>query len=364
MDTVTINSRKVAMFSDLHWGKSRDSDVKLESAKKFIDWFIELIKERNIKDVLFLGDWFDNRNLISVKTQNYSYEALRKFSENGINLYMIVGNHDAYFKDTIEVNSIKHYNDIPHIHPVEELTKIHFAPTDKYGLMCPWDTYREMDEKFDVMFGHYEFKGAYLVGTVSKHGMNIDDLFENAPLIFGGHYHISADYQHENGRVVTLGCPLQLDWGDFENDKGVYILNTEDMTFEFIKNKISPKHIRIYWTHIKEKTEKFDTITGNYVKFVVDSKPKFEHIMKVLNIINSKDPIKTCEPEFVYNKNINILEGVDISDESDSVLTMSKLEYMEKYIKEYFKNSEDMADLDANLMIDMMRNLYKETELE
>ena len=364
MNSITIGSRRVALFSDLHWGKSRDSDVKLQSANEFIDWFIELVKKENINDVIFLGDWFDNRNSITVKTQNHSYAALRKFSDNGINLYMIVGNHDAYFKDTIDINSIKHYHDIPGIYPIEELTEIHFSPTNKYGLMCPWETYTESDETYDVMFGHYEFQGAYLVGTVSSSGMNIEDLLVKSPMIFGGHYHIRAEYDHKEGKVVTLGCPLELTWGDYENPKGVYILDTEDMSYEFIENKISPKHIRMYWSHIKDSNEKFDKIKGNYVKLVVDTKYKFEHIMKVLNMINTKNPLKAAEPEFVYNKNMNILSTVDITSDSDGVLSMSKLEYMENYIVEYFKNSDDVEGMEADIMITMMKDLYKETEME
>jgi len=363
MNSITIGSRKVALFSDLHWGKSRDSDVKLQSANDFIDWFIVTIKKLDIKDVIFLGDWFDNRNHISVKTQNHSYNALRKFSDNDINLYMIVGNHDAYFKDTIVVNSITHYNDVPNVYPIEKMTEVHFASTDKYGLLCPWETYEDTPNNYDVMFGHYEFQGAYLVGTVSKSGMNVEDLLKKAPTIFGGHYHIRAEYEHKEGKVVTIGCPLELDWGDYENPKGIYILDTSDMSYEFVENTTSPKHVRMYWSHIKEKTEKFDKIDGNYVKFVIDTKYKFEHIMKILNLINTKNPL-TAEPEFVYNKNMNILSTVDITSDSDGILSMSKLEYMENYIDEYFKTSDDMGGLKVSTMINMMKELYKETATE
>ena len=80
MKEITISSDKIALLSDVHWGKSRDSDVKLKVLNDYFDWYIQLLRNKGIDTVIFLGDWFDNRNLISVKTTNQAYEILKKFS--------------------------------------------------------------------------------------------------------------------------------------------------------------------------------------------------------------------------------------------------------------------------------------------
>lgn len=362
MNQITINAKKIALVSDVHWGKSRDSDTKLKVINDYFDWYLNLLKEKNVDTILFLGDWFDNRNLISVKTQNQAYDVIRKISEAGITMYMIIGNHDAYFKNTIEVNSIKPYSDIKNIYPIQDLTQVKFS-SGKTGLLCPWDTFdKSMKDKYDVMFGHFEFQGAYLTGSVSTGALNVGDILKVAPLAFGGHYHLRNAYKQKNGTLVTVGCPAELDWGDTGNEKGVYILDTESMNYEYIKNDLSPKHIKIHWSKIKNKVEDFSKIEGNYVKFVIDTAYKFEHIMKVINIINALNPLRPCETDFVYSNNMNALDGLDFNAD-DKILSMSKIDYMIKYIEEYFKNTEE-DEMDIDKMVQLTEQFYKSTTNE
>ena len=73
MNRIFIDEDKVAIFSDIHFGKNKDNTTKLSIADKYIDWFIQKLKENNIKTVLFLGDLYNNRNSISLKTLNTCY---------------------------------------------------------------------------------------------------------------------------------------------------------------------------------------------------------------------------------------------------------------------------------------------------
>ncbi len=362
MNQITINADKVALVSDVHWGKSRDSDIKLKVINDYFDWYLDLLKEKNIDTIIFLGDWFDNRNLISVKTQNRAYDMVRKISEMGITLYMIVGNHDAYFKNTIEVNSIRPYTEIPNVYPIEDLTEIKFK-SGKTGLMCPWETFnKNMKSKYDVMFGHFEFQGAYQGGSVSMGAFNIGDILNNAPLAFSGHYHLKNVYKQKTGKLITVGSPAELDWGDAGNEKGVYILDTKTMEYEYVKNELSPNHVKLYWSKIKNKVEDFTKVEGNYVKFVVDTTYEYEHVMKIINIINALNPLRPCETDLVYNNNMNALQSLNF-DADDNILSMSKIEYMIKYIEEYFKNTEE-EELDLDRMIRITEKFYKDTATE
>ncbi len=72
---------KVMIFSDFHWGKSKNSEIKIQQNEKFIKWLIQQAKINNITHIIFMGDWFETRNTISVKTYNHSYEALCNMSK-------------------------------------------------------------------------------------------------------------------------------------------------------------------------------------------------------------------------------------------------------------------------------------------
>ena len=51
-----IEKPKIAIFSDLHLGEHNNSATWHKIAIDWCDWFINKLKERKIKDVVFMGD--------------------------------------------------------------------------------------------------------------------------------------------------------------------------------------------------------------------------------------------------------------------------------------------------------------------
>lgn len=360
MKEVIIDGEEIAIFSDIHWGKSRDAEVKIATNIQFMEKFTDFVAERNIKHVIFGGDWFDNRNYISVKTQNRAYDCLKKLADIA-KVYMIIGNHDAYFKESIDVNSIRTYADMKNIIPIEELTEIQFLPSEKTGLMCPWSAFNldEVTKKYDTMFGHFEFNGAILRGAVHHGGVSMQTLTETAPLVFSGHFHIRKEYPQRSGKLLTIGSPCELDWGDADNVKGFYTLNTKTLEYTFHENDFSPRHIKIYWSKLKKKQESLKNIKGNYIKLVIDEEYKFDKIMKVLNLINLKRPIKPGQTDFIYNNNFsNILDQFD-TDTDEKITTLSKLDYIKKFIDHA---DDSLEDLDKGVLLGMVNEYYNLTE--
>ena len=51
-------SNKVAIFSDLHMGVHCNSSMWHKIATDWAKWFAMQLKEHNIKDVIFCGDFF------------------------------------------------------------------------------------------------------------------------------------------------------------------------------------------------------------------------------------------------------------------------------------------------------------------
>lgn len=356
LKSIAINDSKIGLLSDLHWGKSRDSIVKLDATDKVIDNFIDLLKKENIKTFFFLGDWYDNRNTISVKTINYSYSALKKISNAGISAYILIGNHDSYLKESIKLNSVDHHSDIPNITIISEPTVINFQCSNKRALLYPWKSLEEIDEKYDLMFGHLDFQRAELAGNVNRTGFEGDDLTSKIPLIFSGHFHIRKEYTFKHGKIITVGCPLPLDWGDYGNIKGFHVLDLKSYQYDFFPNNFSPQYIKLYWSKIKNKQETFTNITGNYIKLVIDEKYKFDNIMKIINFVNSRKPIKNCETEFIYNiKFCNPLG--DLIKVDDDVINITKRDYIMRFIHTH---EEQIKNLDKDKLQNLVYNYYNE----
>ena len=57
---------------------------------------------------MHLGDVVDRRKFISFKIANdFRQRFINRFAELGIDLHIIIGNHDTYYKNTNEVNSME-----------------------------------------------------------------------------------------------------------------------------------------------------------------------------------------------------------------------------------------------------------------
>ena len=100
---------KVAIITDQHFGMRKGSQIFHDYMKKFYDEvFFPFLDKNKITTVLDLGDTFDNRKSIDfwsldwAKNNYYDPLALR-----GIKIYTVVGNHTAYYKNTLGINAIK-----------------------------------------------------------------------------------------------------------------------------------------------------------------------------------------------------------------------------------------------------------------
>lgn len=97
---------KFAVFGDLHLGIKQDSTAWHEVALEWGERFIAELQSRNIKTAVFLGDFFHNRITVSVNTLYVASQFLDMFHEAGIDLHMIIGNHDQYYLNDPEVSGV------------------------------------------------------------------------------------------------------------------------------------------------------------------------------------------------------------------------------------------------------------------
>ena len=359
MNNIDLSASKFAILSDIHWGISNNSDIKNQILVDYIDWYISLLKKRKIKTVLFLGDWFDCRTVLSVKTINIVLKICKKFEESKIKMFLVVGNHDIYYKDNLEVNSLNIFNEFKNITIIQNPTTLYNKKTDKSMFLFPWNTFSTEYGKCDIMLGHFNFQGAKMVGTVNKSGETIETLLKVAPKIFSGHFHLHNTYTRKGGELITVGNPVEQTWGDYMNQKGVYIYDLADMSYEFIENDVSPTYQRIYFSKFKQKLETLKNVKGNFVEFVVDEKANLDIIMKITKAINLRNPITNCKVDYVFNKTKLSLQDMKFDENSD-IMNMSKFEYMIKFINDNSKELEGMG-LDITTLEDMIKDYHDQS---
>ena len=349
---------KVALVTDTHFGARSDSLAFDKYFAKFYDeTFFPYLVEHDIKTICHLGDIFDRRKYINFNTlrscKRYFFD---KAQDLGIDIHMIPGNHDTYFKNTNDVNSpdllLGEYNNII---LYQEPTEI-MLDREKV-LYLPWicgENYdrtmakiTETDAK--TCFGHFEFAGYYLLpGMPNLHGMDTD-AFINFDLVVSGHFH----HRHSRGNITYMGNPYEITWSDYNDPRGFAVFETIDGTLEYFNNPFRIFH-KIYYddSHFEGVNDisnfDFDTISGGSVKLIVSKKTdftRFDHFVDKLYTCNLID-LKIIE-DFSEFEDEALGEDIDLED------TMTLL-------KEYVDVVE--TDLDKQRIKNLLQSLYIEAQ--
>ena len=130
---------KLLLITDQHFGVRNDSPAYIEQYRKFYkDTVLPYIDKNKVTHIVNLGDTFDRRKTINFSSLDAAKEMwFDPIRERGIKMWMIVGNHDIYFKNTLKVNSPQLLlEDYPNIEIVDEPKDINVGGLDI--LMLPW----------------------------------------------------------------------------------------------------------------------------------------------------------------------------------------------------------------------------------
>ena len=100
---------KIALVTDTHFGARNDNLNFNDYFYKFYEeLFFPYLKENNIPTAIHLGDVMDRRKYISYRiAKDFRERFIQPLNHLEVQLHMIVGNHDIYFKNTNDVNSLK-----------------------------------------------------------------------------------------------------------------------------------------------------------------------------------------------------------------------------------------------------------------
>jgi DNA repair exonuclease SbcCD nuclease subunit len=342
---------KQLIFTDIHWGINQDNSKKIKLCSNSIDFIINTAEETKADTIIFMGDWFNSRSSICVNTFFRSYDALKKLSKRVKKIYLIVGNHDAHYKTSIDVHSLKSFENINNVFVIDKKTEI--KQDGKSFLLYPWA--EEIDianESYDAMFGHFDFSGAMVTSSyehkVGKY--SIAQLTGVSPLVFSGHFHIRKEYTSKTGKIVTVGCPHEINWNDVGNKKGCYVLDTKDLSYKFIENKEAPMHYKLFWSDILEKKKiPAEKIKNNYVKLIIDEKYDYNTIIKLTNKLWTIEPF-SLETDYLFANELNSVHS-DMSD--------AKMYSNEEYILDYIKELEVPDYIDKEKIKKMSMSYYE-----
>lgn len=245
--------QKAAVFTDIHFGNKNNSKVHNEDCLGFIDWFIEQAKEKGCETCIFGGDWHHNRANLNISTMKYSLQGLRKLSAAFEKVYFILGNHDLYYRETRDVNSIEFIKEFPNITLVDDVMVEGDVALVSWIVGDEWKSIPRIKSKY--MFGHFELPTFRLNAMVEMpdHGGLNGDMFEHQDYVFTGHFH----KRQIKKNVIYIGNAFPHNFADnWDDDRGWMYLEW-DKEPEFFAWPDAPKYKTVKLSSLLDEPERY-----------------------------------------------------------------------------------------------------------
>lgn len=341
---------KIALLTDTHFGARGDHGTFDKFFKKFYEGtFFPVLERESIQRVVHLGDMFDRRKYINYLTLNNCREYFfDRLSVLGIELDVIVGNHDVFYKNTNEINSpsllLKEYKNI------RVYESSHTADLDGLDVLyLPWITSDNFKQSMDIIknsrssvcFGHLEIAGFQMYkGHKNDHGFDAT-IFDGFDLVFSGHFH----HRSTSGNITYLGNPYELTWADYQDPRGFHIFDTETRELEFIQNPNTIFH-KIY-VDKDYKPQDYTHLEDCFVKVIIQDR---DTQMKLDILIDTLEKIGAADIQVVDDHQHKDLEDNDeiLESAEDTLSLLSKF-------------CEQMDDtVDKKRLDNLIKNLYSE----
>ena len=347
---------KIAVLNDTHAGVRNASDIYLENAETFYSKvFFPKCEEEGITHILHLGDYYDHRKFVNFKALTENRKTfLNILRERKMTMDIIPGNHDVYYKNTNDLNSLKECLG----HYMDEVNIIMEPEVKQYGslkiALLPWICAENYDDsikfikkcKADWLGAHLELNGfEVLRGVMTHEGMD-PALFKKFELVLTGHFHCSS----RRDNIWYLGSQMEFTWNDAHDPKYFHIIDTETREVEKVRNTHTLYH-KIYYDDRKTNYLEFDTsvLTNKLVMVVVVNKSDgFVFDRFIDRVQNEKiHELKVAE-------NFNEFMGSNVNDDGITIDDTFKL------MDEYIDNVN--TELDKERIKSEMRGLMNEAQ--
>ena len=388
---------KTLIFSDQHFGIKGNSPLRQKIGVQAIREILSYAKKSKAKNIIFCGDWFHSRATLDVSTLDIAYKCVQALSKQ-CKLWMILGNHDLYLKNSTEVSSVNIFKNDSNVVVVDKPLEVML--NSRKALLVPWlanlDSFKK--DTYDFMLGHFEISSKFLVqsyieehsgkleaskavsseldeddflgypGATSLQSSKYSELLGNfielvkpkTGIILAGHIHQHKEMLAKNSRkFIFIGTPYEQNLGELGNACGFYEIS-EEGKLKFIKLDKLPRHIQLKTSEIKRVGfEKFDfsEVSGNIVQKIYDEELTQAEEAKLAQKINDFKPYEELLPEY----KVAIQYALKSKDDQTSVelLQKSKLEYIRNYIDNIDSKILKDANIEKDELFTLLEGYYK-----
>jgi DNA repair exonuclease SbcCD nuclease subunit len=334
---------KAIIATDPHYGSHNCDKYFFEKA---LDITIKL-KNRIIDErpdaLIIAGDFWDNKEIIN---KMIAFRILSLYAEMAklTKIYIIVGNHDCFYKQTNEINTLSVL-----LKDADNIEIVDMKPI-KIDNVCliPWinetnkkeiyEFISENNNKENVLIGHFEKAGfSYNMHRVSEHDSFPTKIATKYKQIISGHYHL----KQRNKRWFFIGSLMELKKDEAFSEHGYLIYDTISGEEEFVLNENNVyENINLTEEEALDENillEKLKIVKNKMVEVYLNSSNE-KLYEKVSNVIRNFEPKKYI---LKYNQILEVAkcQTEQNADELKKILKSSSM--IDNYFNEILKNKSE-----------------------
>lgn len=322
--------KKTMVFTDIHFGEKGNSITFNKDCLDYIDWLVEQAKKENIKQCFFLGDYFHVRSSINVNTLNYAIKGIRKLSEYFDDVVMILGNHDLYYRESLEVNSMEFAKEFSNVHLIDSITEFDGVT------FVPWlvgNMHQELSKiKTQYLCGHFEIPGFYLNSMVKMPDighMSVDHFGNSVEYVLTGHFHKRQVQHFKNGpEIHYIGNAFPHNFSDTnDTSRGACIIE-DDEEPRYLNWEDTPNYLQLPLSELLESPETYIN-SKTYAKVVLDLNIAYDDALFIRETFMKL--FEAREIAFVHEKkeSLDYVDDEDLSFDTVDTIVIKSLDVIE-----------------------------------
>jgi DNA repair exonuclease SbcCD nuclease subunit len=297
---------KFAFTADLHLSRYGQDPInemtglpdRLHSIMQALRNIADHCVKNDIGVMVIGGDIMHNKSIIYSLAQKLLLDFLEDYRQ--LKFWVVTGNHDLSHKgkDAISALEFLDHHDSVEINATHgmcgSIAKIDAGPSI---LIVPYSSDMAVTikkAKANILISHFGLNEAVVNSGLSIiSDISIRHLENNYDLVLLGHYHKPQEVSNENVRIFYAGSPIQLDWGEKDDEKRFLVVDSETLEVESIPTSGYRKHVQLDLTkkNIKETIQKAERLRqeGHLVKIIKKETIDTDKLEKEFIIVDRTD---------------------------------------------------------------------------
>lgn len=293
---------KFAFIADIHLSRYSQDKIedelslpeRLHSIKNALYEVANYCKDNGISNLIVGGDILHGKSIIYAIAQEIMLQFFEDFNDS-IQFYVIDGNHDLSGKGDDVISALRPLDKIDKVRWIKYSETYHLKNEDilfvPYSNQLP-EIIKESRAK--ILISHFGLsEGVLNSGLSIVSNVSMKDLEGKYQLVLLGHYHKPQEITSNGTRLFYVGSPIQLDWGEKDDDKRFLVVDTDTLNVDSIPFNNYKKHIQIEITADNKdeaiQAAKAAKAAGNHVKVVMTETVDLSEIKGEFNVIDKTD---------------------------------------------------------------------------